>query len=345
MKKNLLLFISIFFFQVFYGQEKWDQINHEYINYDYNFAWNLGKELNWEKVMGTSKKTVFRAKCQDVPIIVFVMPHEYNKAYEDIDIWEKAEEMHDIEKIKNENFLKIGYKEKELSFKKVSFSGKHAIKVITQTEGVDEGDLAIEKDTKISVKTIHNGWFISVCILTLSDVYEGLLKEGVDIESLFQGFSFIYDKRLENMSGSNSYHNKFNGKNIGSYNISERDRINFSNGMMSFCEDMNKQTPVKVDEITTLYSMAYFNQSLKAFYKVDLSVNDFSKEDIDNMKDSMKQSQKAMVKQLISALDYKVTSKDMYEAMKAFNLKVCCVYRDVDDNFIFETKLTCEDFK
>lgn len=58
------------------------------------------------------------------------------------------------------------------------------------------------------------------------------------------------------------------------------------NTYIGFCNQMNKQLPLKIDELTTLKNITYYNWTITASYSIDY---DFSEIDCITIKDFLKE--------------------------------------------------------
>lgn len=102
-----------------------------------------------------------------------------------------------------------------------------------------------------------------------------------------------------------------------------------------FCKDMNEQLPLSIDEITTLFSCLYNNRTMIFSYRVNLDLDDFSKDDIAGMKEILYESNKQQMIRLLDFGDYSADRSEFREFMRQTGLKMQTMYFDCYNRLIF----------
>lgn len=170
----------------------WDEINCTYANFFYGFSWNLGKELNWKKDIGTELHTVFKAKAEEIPLVVYVHANEYNEKLLNIDIWSKFNEIKTLQQTELKRIGdKIGGSYEMLAFEKTKLWNKNAIRYVNVIQMPPSGLNSNESSYCITYKTLHKGRIFSVNIEMSLALYEYIKQQKIDVEKeLLSSFKF-----------------------------------------------------------------------------------------------------------------------------------------------------------
>lgn len=137
MKTIVLTLFLIMTSFVAYG--KWDASTCSYTDYKWHFHWNLDKELEWEKVQGNERHTVFAALSPyGLMVYVNIKPLTETQQY-NLDYWEHFE---DYKHILQESWKQVeqrtGGSITPIKIEKCRFFGEKAVKVIVKTTLTDD---------------------------------------------------------------------------------------------------------------------------------------------------------------------------------------------------------------
>ena len=113
---------------------------------------------------------------------------------------------------------------------------------------------------------------------------------------------------------------------------------------MDFCQQLNKQMPMYIDELTTLNSVVFINWEIIYNYNVNLNFDDFSKDKIDTMLSEMKNKNKRNLKYLYERGTHHFKKEEFIELMKLLDLKFKFSYYDINNRFIGSIIYDYKDF-
>lgn len=113
---------------------------------------------------------------------------------------------------------------------------------------------------------------------------------------------------------------------------------------INLCRDVNEQLPLQVDEITTCYSVSFVNWTFMAKYKVLLSIDDLTDEEITEIKEENYRLGKQTAKRMLESGVYGTNRTDYRWLMKTLGLKYIRSYFDIDGHFLFATTFDYNDF-
>lgn len=113
---------------------------------------------------------------------------------------------------------------------------------------------------------------------------------------------------------------------------------------INLCQDMNKQLPAQVDEITTLYSLTFSGWAFCAKYKLSLYLSDLTDDDISELKYASYEGMKKFARRMLESGAYGISRSDYRMLMKAIGLKYIRTYSDLDGNFLFALSFDYHDF-
>lgn len=170
----------------------WNEKNCTYANFFYGFSWNLEKGLEWSRDIGTELHTVFKAHAKDVPLVVFVHANEYNEKLLNKDIFDKYEEIKELQQTEFTRIAeRIGGSYESVAFEKTKLWTKNAIRYVNILRMSSSSLHSNESTYSITYKTLHKGRLFSVNIEMSLALYEFVKKEKIDVEKeLLSGFKF-----------------------------------------------------------------------------------------------------------------------------------------------------------
>lgn len=116
------------------------------------------------------------------------------------------------------------------------------------------------------------------------------------------------------------------------------------NTYIGFCNQMNKQLPLKIDELTTLKNITYYNWTITASYSIDY---DFSEIDCITIKDFLKEvklEQKKNIERMFKFGEYNFTQKEMQKFYITTGMKFLLKYYDMNGLFIGTIQYDYKDF-
>lgn len=113
---------------------------------------------------------------------------------------------------------------------------------------------------------------------------------------------------------------------------------------VNLCQDANKQLPLQVDEITTCYSVTFVNWTFTSKFKVLLSIDDLTDEEIAEIKKESYLLAKQNARKMLESGAYGTNRTDYRWLMKTLGLKYIRSYFDIDGNFLFATTFNYNDF-
>lgn len=113
---------------------------------------------------------------------------------------------------------------------------------------------------------------------------------------------------------------------------------------VNLCQDANKQLPLQVDEITTCYSVTFVNWTFTSKFKVLLSIDDLTDEEIAEIKKESYLLAKQNARRMLESGAYGTNRTDYRWLMKTLGLKYIQSYFDIDGNFLFATTFDYNDF-
>ena len=101
---------------------------------------------------------------------------------------------------------------------------------------------------------------------------------------------------------------------------------------------------LEVDEITTCYSVAFDNGTFTSKFKVLLSIDDLTDEEIAEIKKESYLLAKQNARKMLESGAYGTNRTDCRWLMKTLGLKYIRSYFDIDGNFLFATTFDYNDF-
>lgn len=165
--------------------ERWDPQHYIYTNHIYGFGWNLPQELEWEKMDGMEKHTVFRAQCN--PFTVFVNAQVADKVK---DLWTVYDQFTTlIEQVDLTAEKKTGLLVYERDFEKCTLLGQHAIKTSFKEYFKDSRYKEPMENYAEEYMVIMNGYIMTIALKMPKAVYDAIDCSEA-ISEVFRGFRF-----------------------------------------------------------------------------------------------------------------------------------------------------------
>lgn len=124
----------------------------------------------------------------------------------------------------------------------------------------------------------------------------------------------------------------------------EETKKKIENQYFSFCSQLNKQLPMRVDEITLLKSVAFVNWTMTCYYSVEIDAVDYKDTELQDFMNSIRSSQKQQIPKMISNGNYQFTQSELYEYLKGTGLIFRFVYHDSKNRQIGVNQFDYKDF-
>ena len=165
--------------------ERWDAQHFTYTNYSYGFGWDLPQELDWERMEGQEKHTVFRAQCK--PFAVFVNAQVSDRIK---DLWAVYGQFTTlIEQTDLAAEKKTGLLVYERDFEKCTLLGQHAIKTSFKEYFKDSRYKDPMENYAEEYMVIMNGYVLTIALKMPKSVYDAIDCSEA-ISEVFRGFRF-----------------------------------------------------------------------------------------------------------------------------------------------------------
>lgn len=114
---------------------------------------------------------------------------------------------------------------------------------------------------------------------------------------------------------------------------------------IDMCRTINQQCPIRVDEVTELNSMVFYNWTVTTNYVTNIDWSLFEETEIKEIMYNMKINKKAQLKRLYAKGKYSFGMKNFSEVCKLLGLKFRCNYIDEDGRLIGVVTLDYKDFR
>lgn len=176
-----------------YGQSyRWNPKDFVYSNFEYAFSWSLPTDMDWEKISGTEKHTIFKAYQPDtyITVVVNVNQIQHEKA-KDISIWDFYDtivsQSKQIDKYIEEN---TGNKTIKHTFEKCMFCGQKAYKTYHHTFFQDDRYEEPYEIITIAYSYAYRGFTYMASVKVHKSLYE-LDEIKSYINEIFRGYSIV----------------------------------------------------------------------------------------------------------------------------------------------------------
>lgn len=120
---------------------------------------------------------------------------------------------------------------------------------------------------------------------------------------------------------------------------------NLEDAYIQMCAQINRQAPIRVDEITTLNSAVFIDWTVSMYYSVDIDVDDYEESEIKEFLQIIKNEQIKKLPKMLNGHGREITQKDLYETFKLTGLKYRAIYLDINNDIIGTIYFDCNDFK
>lgn len=97
------------------------------------------------------------------------------------------------------------------------------------------------------------------------------------------------------------------------------------------CSEVNKQVPLRVDRITSIKSIVFFDWTLTTYYSIDLNKDDFTEQELKELLALIKENIKKQIPSMIANGDYPFSQSQVYRYLKGTGLMLRYVYHDIND--------------
>lgn len=120
---------------------------------------------------------------------------------------------------------------------------------------------------------------------------------------------------------------------------------NIQSQYVEMCVQLNKQTPIRVDEITSIKNVLFANWTMTTYYSVAIDAKDYKDTELKDFMSTIKANQKRQIPSMISNGDYKFTQDELYEYLKETGLRFRFIYQDINNVQIGAISFDYNDFK
>ena len=124
----------------------------------------------------------------------------------------------------------------------------------------------------------------------------------------------------------------------------EETKKKIENQYVTFCSQLNKQLPMRVDEVTTLKSVAFVNWTMMCYYSVEINMADYQDIELKEFMKGIRDKQKKQIPTMISNGSYQFTQSELYEYLKGTGLKFRFIYHDLNVGQIGVNQFDYKDF-
>ena len=122
--------------------------------------------------------------------------------------------------------------------------------------------------------------------------------------------------------------------NIMSQSISAKERQQCKQMYIQAAKELNQQTPIAIDEYTTLFSVTFMNWVYSYNYRINFDCSSISKEDFDEMLSNIKKEAIIDQRKLIDSGRYGATRSEMKRLFKALGFIFRYNYSDINGRFL-----------
>lgn len=134
---------------------------------------------------------------------------------------------------------------------------------------------------------------------------------------------------------------------LGGYTqtISQKTRNEFKAMFVSLCKQMNEQTPIRVDENTTLLYMTFTDWTITYQYKTDYSYTDFTESERNKVLAFIKKQCIAGWRREIQTWGKPYTYSQYVSYLRSLGVKFSYSYVDCDNMPFGHILVTCRDLR
>lgn len=170
------------------NEERWDAECGVYANFKYGIAFNLSRDVDWEKISGTSKHTIAKFIQPETGLFIVANIIPFSADIEIDDIWDFYDEFVELSKTQVLSYISNNTSKNVTCFEheKAKISGKHSIKTIFRyTEDICGEVLAF---TSIEYRFIHNNCTIGISATCPDECLELYMQKGMSLEYFLYSF-------------------------------------------------------------------------------------------------------------------------------------------------------------
>lgn len=113
---------------------------------------------------------------------------------------------------------------------------------------------------------------------------------------------------------------------------------------LELSKQLNKQTPIYIDEVTELTSVTFASWNFSCHYKIHIDINDYEETDLSEFLSSIRESQKENIPRMLNNGNYEISQDELRFLFEKTGLKFRFVYRDINDNYIGANQFDYKDF-
>lgn len=127
--------------------------------------------------------------------------------------------------------------------------------------------------------------------------------------------------------------------------IPQKTRNEFRTLFVSMCKQMNEQTPIRLDETTTLMYMTFTNWTLTYHYKTDYAYTDFTASQREEVLASIKKQCIAGWRREIQTWEKPYTYRQYVSYLRSLGVKFSYSYVDCNNMPFGHILVTCRDLQ
>lgn len=127
--------------------------------------------------------------------------------------------------------------------------------------------------------------------------------------------------------------------------MTAQEKDNYKKQWIDMCRTINQQCPIRVDEVTELRSMVFYNWTVTTNYVTDIDWSLFEETEKKEIMYNLKRNMKAQMKQMYAKGKYSFGMNNFSEVCKLLGLKFRYNYMDEDGKLIGVVTLDYKDFR
>lgn len=120
---------------------------------------------------------------------------------------------------------------------------------------------------------------------------------------------------------------------------------NIESQYIAFCTQLNKQLPIRVDDVTLLKAVAFINWTMTCHYSIEIDADNYEASELKDFLNTIRIGQKEQIPRMIANGNYQFTQPELYEYLKLTGLKFRFVYRDINNKQIGAYNFNYNDFQ
>ena len=127
--------------------------------------------------------------------------------------------------------------------------------------------------------------------------------------------------------------------------MTAQEKGNYKKQWIDMCRTINQQCPIRVDEVTELRSMVFYDWTVTTNYVTNIDWSFFEEAEKKEIMYNVKINMKAQMKRIYAKGKYSFGMKNFSEVCKLLCLKFRCNYIDKDGILIGVVTLDYKDFR